>query len=61
MAEQPQDVAARVAREEKNLAADTERAGGIVHEFDPDASPAEKAAGVKKVPASTLVVVLKSR
>jgi hypothetical protein len=39
----------QVKREERRIVEETEKAGGTVHEFDPDASPAEKAAEIGKV------------
>jgi hypothetical protein len=41
--------AAQIHREEKKVVDDTERAGGTVHEFNPDATPQQKAAAVGKV------------
>lgn len=48
--------AAQVERVEKKLVEETKKEGGTVHEFNPDASPQEKAAGVKKV--NTLAIAL---
>ena len=39
----------QVKREERRIIEETKKAGGTVHEFDPDASPAEKAADIGKV------------
>ena len=39
----------QVEREERKIVEETEKAGGTVHEFDPDASPAQKAAQAGKV------------
>lgn len=39
----------QVKREERRIVEETEKAGGIVHEFDPNASPAQKAADAAKV------------
>ena len=39
----------QVEREERKLVEETEKAGGTVHEFNPDASPQEKAAALRKV------------
>ena len=39
----------QVKREERRIVEETEKAGGTVHEFNPDASPAEKAANAGKV------------
>jgi len=39
----------QIQREERKIVEDTERAGGTVHEFNPDASPQQKAAALKKV------------
>jgi hypothetical protein len=39
---------AQVERAERKIVSDTEKQGGTVHEFNPDASPKEKAAAVKK-------------
>lgn len=39
----------QVERDEKRLVEETEKAGGTVHEFNPDASPQEKAAALRKV------------
>jgi hypothetical protein len=41
--------AAQIKREEKKVVDDTEKAGGTVHEFNPDASPQQKAAAVGRV------------
>jgi len=40
----------QIKREERKIVEETEKAGGHVHEFNPDASPAEKAAAAGKVP-----------
>jgi hypothetical protein len=40
---------AQVKREEKKIVEETEKAGGTVHEFNPDASPEQKAASAAKV------------
>jgi len=40
----------QVERLQKKVVEDTEREGGTVHEFNPDATPEQKAASVKKVP-----------
>jgi len=45
----PHGDTAQVERLEKKMVAETEKAGGTVHEFNPDESPQQKAAGVKKV------------
>lgn len=39
----------QVKREERRIVEETEKAGGTVHEFDPHASPAQKAADAGKV------------
>ena len=41
--------AAQIKREEKKVVDDTEKEGGTVHEFNPDASPQQKAAAVGRV------------
>ena len=41
---------AEVEREERKIVEETQMAGGTIHEFNPDASPQEKAAALKKVP-----------
>jgi hypothetical protein len=38
-----------VKREERKIVEETEKAGGTVHEFNPDASPEQKAAHAGKV------------
>jgi len=40
---------AQIHREEKKVVEDTEKEGGTVHEFNPDASPQQKAAAAGKV------------
>ena len=47
MPQQPDPL--QVKREERRIVEETEKAGGTVHEFNPDASPAEKAADAGKV------------
>jgi hypothetical protein len=47
--EPPPPDAAQVERAEKKIVSDTEKEGGTVHEFNPDSTPKEKAAAVKKV------------
>jgi hypothetical protein len=39
----------QINREQKKIVDDTEKAGGTVHEFDPDATPQQKAAALRKV------------
>jgi hypothetical protein len=39
----------QIKREERRIVEETEKAGGTVHEFDPNASPAQKAADTGKV------------
>ena len=39
----------QIKREQRKIVEDTERAGGTIHEFNPDATPAEKAASLRKV------------
>jgi len=43
----------QIKREEKKIVDDTERAGGTVHEFNPDATPQQKAAALRKVIATS--------
>jgi len=50
---EPQSDREQIKREERKIVEDTEKAGGHVHEFNPDASPAEKAAAAGKVPYPT--------
>jgi hypothetical protein len=47
--EPPQAYVAQAKREERKIVQDTEKAGGTVHEFNPDASPAQKAAALRSV------------
>jgi TRAP-type C4-dicarboxylate transport system substrate-binding protein len=49
MAEVAHSDTEQVRREEKKIVEDTEKAGGTVHEFNPDASPQQKAAATRKV------------
>ena len=49
MSEHPQLDMAQVEREERRIIEETEKAGGTVHEFNPDASPKEKAASAGEV------------
>jgi hypothetical protein len=37
-------------REQKKMVDETQKAGGTVYEFDPDATPSQKAATAGKVP-----------
>jgi TRAP-type C4-dicarboxylate transport system substrate-binding protein len=46
-------VEAQLERLEKKVVEDTEKEGGTVHEFNPDATPEQKAASVKKVLVET--------
>ena len=39
----------QVKREEKKIVEETQKAGGTVHEFNPDATPQQKAAVAAKV------------
>jgi hypothetical protein len=39
----------QINREQKKIVDDTEKAGGTVHEFNPDATPQQKAAALRKV------------
>jgi len=39
----------QINREQRKIVEDTEKAGGTIHEFNPDSSPAEKAAALRKV------------
>ena len=43
------DAEQQIKREERKIVEETERAGGHVHEFNPDASPEQKAAALRKV------------
>jgi hypothetical protein len=45
---EPED-SAQVKKEEKKIVEETEQAGGTVHEFNPDATPQQKAAAAAKV------------
>ena len=44
----------QINREQKKIVDDTERAGGTVHEFNPDATPQQKAAALRKVISTPL-------
>lgn len=39
----------QINREQRKIVEDTERAGGTIHEFNPDATPQQKAAALRKV------------
>lgn len=45
----PEPALLEVKREERKIVEETEKAGGTVHEFNPDASPEQKAAHAGKV------------
>lgn len=46
---------AEVEREERKIVEETQMAGGTIHEFNPDASPQEKAAALKKVRSIVII------
>lgn len=57
MSELPQSDTDQVKREEKNIVEETKLAGGTVHEFDPHATPQQKAAAAGKVFLNCMMVL----
>jgi hypothetical protein len=49
MAEPVEATADQAKRDERKIVDDTQKAGGTVHEFDPDATPQQKAAALRSV------------